>query len=115
MGKDSLYFRTHLEFYNGHQCKLYGIARFTSAGRFVFNDRNPELPPGDPHCRLQLAVTGQEVQLIDPDSSCQRACGMRGHIDGAAFPRTERRPIHYMARLKSSREYREAVTASPQP
>src|ERR1700719_1057848 len=32
----ALYFRVHLEVYNAHECNLWGVARFTRAGRFVF-------------------------------------------------------------------------------
>src|SRR5262249_10457439 len=58
---DTLYFRTHLEFYNGHECELYGLARFSEAGLFVFND--PEGPPLEEYapCKLQIEVTDKEI------------------------------------------------------
>jgi hypothetical protein len=59
------------------------------------------------------ATDDREVRLLDPDNSCQAYCGARGHVDGAAFPRSARRPIRYLDRLKRSTEYRESIAGSP--
>ena len=37
------------------------------------------------------------------------AGGARGTFDGQGFPRSARREIRYLERLKASREYREAL------
>ncbi|HVT61136.1 MAG TPA: hypothetical protein VHR45_22420 [Thermoanaerobaculia bacterium] len=108
IGQAALYFRVHLEFYNGHVCNQHGIARFTRAGRFVFHARDEPLP-GHRRCRLQIAVTGDEIQILDPESSCKDNCGMRGSFDRAAFPRSALEPIGYLDRLKRSKEYQESV------
>ncbi|HTQ79776.1 MAG TPA: hypothetical protein VMM92_07255, partial [Thermoanaerobaculia bacterium] len=105
---DSLYFRVHLEFYNAHTCDLYGIARFSGAGTFVYRDPRPPLP-NNSACRLQFAADDREIRIVDSDRSCQAYCGMRGSFVGAAFPRQARRPIRYLDRLKKSTEYQESI------
>jgi hypothetical protein len=107
---DAAYFKTHLEFYNGHTCDLHGIARYTQAGIFVF--KSTAEPPAEdaPSCRLQIQVTDKEIKFLDPDNSCKDGnCGMRGSFADAAFPRTARRAIRYMDRLKNSEDYKKAT------
>jgi len=106
---NTVYFRTHLEFYNGHTCDKYGLARFSQAGVFVFNDPAEPLEENAPHCRLQFQVTQDGIRMLDRDSTCKEDCGARGNFDGATFPRSSRRPIRYMDRLKRSAEYQEAI------
>jgi len=102
----TVYFRTHLEFYNGHLCDLSGLASWRRAGVFLYEATAlDESPP----CRLRIAVTEKEVRFEDVDQTCKVYCGARGTFDGQGFPRSARREIRYLERLKASREYREAL------
>jgi len=102
----TVYFRTHLEFYNGHVCDLSGLASWRRAGVLLYE--GPALDEGPP-CRLRIAVADQEVRFEDADQTCKASCGARGSFDGEAFPRGARREIRYLDRLKASREYRQAL------
>lgn len=105
---DTLYFRTHLEFYNGHICEIYGLARYSQAGTFVHNE--PPLLEEDPPCQLQIQVTDKDITFVDPDGTCNPGhCGMRGSLSKEGFARTTRRTIRYMTILKNSQEYKESV------
>ena len=105
-GEDRVYIRTHLEFFNGHSCGLYGIASYED-GAFLFV--KPKPMAGAAPCTLKIKLSKKNVVFVDVDHSCNRFCGLRGGFDGASFPYKARRTIHYMERLKNSRQYQEAV------
>lgn len=113
---DTVYFRTHLEFYNGHTCALYGLASYMQAGTFVFNDPSG-LKDGlqNRTCRMQLRLDAEGAALIDPDHGCNLYCGVRGGIDGTTFTAKERGTIRYMSLLKNSRQYQESIKLLPAP
>jgi hypothetical protein len=103
---DKIYFRIHLEFYNGHTCDLLGIAKYED-GAFVY--RGPA--GGTDICVLAIRPVNKDVTLEDVGGHCKSAsCGARGGYHGVGFPLTSRRAIRYMARLKASKEYANAVS-----
>ncbi len=105
---DAMYFRTHLEFYNGHICDLWGKATYRSTGMFVFEE--PPVAGDEGTCRLEIEVAKDEIRLIDLDGKCREAhCGARGSFSGTAFPRTARRTIRYLDKLKASQEFKDAM------
>jgi hypothetical protein len=102
----SAYFRTHLEFFNGHSCDIWGVADVHD-GALVYD--GPPNMEGQP-CRLHLSVANGKLALADPDGACRAdTCGARGGYDGIAFDLTARRPIRYMQKLLASSEFAEAV------
>ncbi len=106
-GDDTVYFRTNLEFFNGHLCGLYGIAKYED-GAFLFTESKPMA--ATPPCKLRIKLSKGEVVFLDEGGSCKNSfCGARGIFDGASFPYKAKRKIRYMERLKKSREYEEAV------
>ena len=107
-GPDQAYFRTHLEYFNGHTCDLYGIADWRD-GALHFQDRATE---GYPACRLRLEVKdGNIVFVDDPDVPCRNDyCGARGSFN-LDFKAGEKRRIRYMDRLLASTEYAAAKEA----
>ncbi len=103
---DKIYFRVHLEFYNGHTCDLVGIAVYEH-GKFVFRIQN-DLAANS--CELIIGQSGKNIVFDDVDGNCRSySCGARGGYHGAGFPMKARREIKYMKRLKASREYANAV------
>jgi hypothetical protein len=110
-----LYVRAHLEFYNGHQCGIAGMARF-EGGVFVYREpeRYPEgLVAPEPPCLLRVGIDGGKLVLTDRDrpdgaSSCQVHCGARGNL-AYDIGMDKRRPIRYLPRLKASAEYKQAI------
>jgi len=104
----SAYFRVHLEFYNGHMCALYGIAR-ALGDRLTYS-----VSTGEPArvCRVEIAHVDGKVTLRDtaPGLPCKAFCGARGSMQ-AEWPYAARRRIKYMKALLNSREHLEAVAA----
>lgn len=101
-GPDQAYFRTHLEYFNGHVCDLYGIADWRD-GALHFEDT----PIRDyPACRLRMEVKGGDIIFVDDkDVPCRNDyCGARGSF-GVDFKAGEKRRIRYMERLLQSKEY----------
>lgn len=99
------YFRAELQFYNGHECSISGIAH-SEPGGLVYQERETNTDGG--HCTLHIRRTPTGVRLED-DHSCQDHCGARGTLNGDDFDRKSRRPITYMDRLKRSSEFRDAL------
>jgi hypothetical protein len=99
------YFRAELQFYNGHQCSIFGIAHAEDDG-LVY--REPETNTDGGHCVLHIRETAGGVRLED-DQSCHDHCGARGTLNGIDFDRKSRRPITYMDRLKGSSEFRDGL------
>lgn len=113
-GDRAAYFRIHLEFYNGHECAISGIAE-ASLNKLVF--RGPVDATGEA-CVLTLRRAGDGVHLYEGENGACRAqtCGARGGYgfkpDGSAdFSLASRRPIRYLPRLLASQEYSEALKA----
>lgn len=113
VAEDAVYFRTSLAFFNGHSCGGHGIARFSQAGVFVFNDTQKFA--GDAMCRLQFDVSDEAITIKDPDYSCRNYCGVRGSFNGETFLRSARRTIRYMTILKNSEQYKAAVETLNKP
>lgn len=103
----SLYFKTKLNFDNGHQCFLFGVAQYRKNGDFVYQQT------GDlGTCVLQIKVEKDLIALNDLDGKCrENSCGARGGFDGVKFPLTKRRPIRYLELLQKSEDYKIAMEA----
>jgi len=106
------YFRIHLEFYNGHECAISGVAK-VNGDTLVY--RGPDDIDNHP-CVLSLRRARDGVHIYEGENGACRnqTCGARGGYgfkpDGAAdFPVTSRRPIRYLPRLLASDEYLKAV------
>jgi hypothetical protein len=112
VGAASAYFRLHLEFFNGHECALSGVA--DAAGRDLVYHGPPDVD-GHP-CALTLRHGADGVRLFEAENGACRAqsCGARGGYGYAPqaapdFPITGRRAIRYLPRLLASTEYQEAI------
>lgn len=109
--REHVYVRVHLDFYNGHSCGIYGMARFED-GMFVYRSTMPPLADNLP-CTLKVGEKNGKLTLTDrayPDSgrTCEAFCGARGSLN-YEIGMGKRRPIRYVDRLKASRQYREAI------
>lgn len=109
-----IYIRAHLDFANGHQCSIWGIAGYSN-GAFVYRDPEKfsiERPP----CTLKISTTEKNLVLTDIDSStelstCRWYCGARGSFSNYSIARSSKRRIRYIERLTASSQYLEAVEA----
>lgn len=102
-----IYVRAELQFFNGHQCSISGIARY-DGGKFVYD---APVEPDTPACHFQVGVDGKAIRFGDPDGACRPSrCGARGALDGYTIARDSKRTIRYMDRLKRSTEYKQAVS-----
>ena len=102
------FFRSELAFFNGHSCSIAGVAKAVG-GKLVYSEKQPSYD-GGPTCRLTITNKGKSLLLDDGDGSCQSYCGARGSLSGFdLIPLSSKRPISYMARLKGSNEYKQAI------
>ena len=106
------YFRLHLDFYNGHECSISGIAEAT-ADTLIY--RGPDDVDGHP-CMLSLRRARDGVHISEGENGACRnqTCGARGGYGfksgGAAdFPLASRRSIRYLPRLLASSQYADAI------
>ena len=100
------YVRTHLDYYNGHSCDLFGIAQ-AEAGALVYRDPTPQFDGRT--CILRLKQSGRSLSIDDNGGTCSGYCGARGSLSNVSVPFSSKRPIRYLARLKASEEYRDAL------
>ncbi len=105
---DAAFVRAHLDFFNGHQCDIAGIATSENA-TLVYREREAPLP-SEAACVLTVSHAGSSLKLDDHNRSCSRHCGARGSLTNMSVPFASCRPIRYMPRLKASEQYRRAMT-----
>jgi hypothetical protein len=80
-----------------------------AGGKLVYREKQPSYD-GGPTCHLTITNKGKSLLLDDGDGSCQSYCGARGSLSGFdLIPLSSKRPISYMARLKGSGEYKQAI------
>jgi len=104
---DRIYVRAELQFFNGHECSISGIAKY-DGGKFVYD---APADPDTPACHFQVGVDGKAIRFGDADGACRASrCGARGGLDGYTIGRDSKRRIRYMDRLKASTEYKQAVS-----
>ncbi len=105
-----IYIRAHLEYDNGNLCSIWGIAEYED-GAFVYHE-SEKLGDGGLSCTLKVSATEKQLVLTDSatndHSSCKLHCGIRGSLN-YNIERSSKRSIRYLERLKSSRQYLEAV------
>jgi hypothetical protein len=100
------YVRTHLEFFNGHVCNIWGVAKVEGDGLVYHSETNSQGKP----CLLSVKVQAGKVTLDDKDGACAiGTCGNRGMYNGTAFELKKRRVIRYMDVLVNSDQYKDAV------
>ena len=100
------YVRTHLEFFNGHVCNIWGVAKVEGDGLVYHGETNSQGKP----CLLSMKVQAGKVTLDDKDGACAiGTCGNRGMYNGTAFELKKRRVIRYMDVLVNSDQYKDAV------
>ena len=100
------YLRTHLEFFNGHVCNIWGVAKVEGDALVYHGETNSQGKP----CVLSVKVQGGKVTLDDKDGACAiGTCGNRGMYNGTAFELKKRRAIRYMDVLVKSDQYKDAV------
>ena len=103
------YVRTHLEFFNGHVCNMWGVAK-AEGDALVY--RGPANAEGKT-CVLSVKAANGKITLGDPDSACTvSTCGARGMYDGMTFDLKARRAIRYMDVLLKSYQYKDAIDES---
>jgi hypothetical protein len=87
----SAYFRTRLEFFNGHTCILWGIANIEGNELVYRGGPNAE----EKECVLRLRLERGHIAFEDSEGACRDTCGARG---GWAMERMRRAKPTSMAR-----------------
>jgi hypothetical protein len=97
------YIRTHLDFFNGHMCGIWGIADAVGTS-LVYSSKNIA------SCRLTISFSMTDVTLSDLDGKCRiETCGSRGGYENAKFYLNQKTSIRYMPRILASTEYNSAT------
>lgn len=109
IGGHAAYLRVELAFFNYHTCSILGIGKAVGR-RIVYYDHSDTLPSDRPPCVLTVSRRGTDL-LIEDDLTCKAYCGERGGLTGITVPFASRRPIRYLARLKSTRDFTDALQA----
>lgn len=109
---DTAYVRMELQFFNGHQGGIYGVATLApSPDRTLTYDGSTS---ANGKCIISFQIKKDKI-VTEADYSkwpeCSYYHGARGHLSGAEFPLANRRPIKYLERLKKSRQFKEATEA----
>jgi hypothetical protein len=100
------YVRTHLEFFNGHVCNIWGVANAEGDALVYHGGKNVE----GKQCLFSVKAQAGKVTLDDKDGACAiGTCGNRGMYNGTAFELKKRRPIRYMDVLMNSDQYKDAI------
>lgn len=101
------YFRAELDFFNGHQCSIYGVAK--AVGKKLVYSEKEETGSGN-ICKLTISASGKDLLLDDGEGSCKAYCGARGTFSNYRFIKlASKKPITYLAKLKGSEEYKGAI------
>jgi hypothetical protein len=94
-------------------CSISGVAQ-VEGSRLVYRDRTRPRA-SDAACTIAIARVGRSLRIYDGldeaglESGCaQMYCGANGGFS-VTLPQSSRRSITYLARLKSSPEYRDAL------
>ena len=103
---NAAYVRLHLDYYNGHSCSLWGVAR-SEGETLVYRDPGKTFD-GTP-CVLKIRQAGRDLSIDDTGGTCSDNCGARGTLSEVSLPFASRRRITYMSRIKASPQYREAI------
>jgi hypothetical protein len=103
------YIRTHLEFFNGHVCDIWGVAKAEGGALVNRGEINTQGKP----CVLSVKASGGKVVLEDKEGACAiNTCGARGMYNGTSFDLKRRRTIRYMKILLKSGQYLDAIDES---
>lgn len=109
---DAAYVDVHLDFFNGHECNISGVAD-AKGGVLVLKSGDDETS----QCTLTIAPgagkdRGKLVFGAD-GTGCDYYCGARGSLDGASFTAASRRPLTPAQRRKivGSDDYKAAFAA----
>ena len=105
----SAYIRTHLEFFNGHECNISGVAKAEGDALVYRGDTDGQ----GKQCMLSVKVSGGKITMEDQNGACGReTCGARGMYGFKTFDLKKKRAIRYMDKLKKSDEYLDAIDES---
>ena len=90
-GRTSAYVDLQLNFFNGHECSIGGIASL-ERGRLVLRDPDSRGFDGTP-CALGVWRDGTRLRWDDGEGSCRGHCGARGGLSDGEMRWASRRPI----------------------
>ena len=102
------YANIELEYANGHQCALSGVAAAEGAA-LVYHEPADGVAEGK--CHLSIRHDGKSLRIDDDGGSCFIYCGARGTLSDVTLPWKSRHAITYLPRLKASSEYSKAIAA----
>ncbi|HYN46920.1 MAG TPA: hypothetical protein VES64_09535 [Allosphingosinicella sp.] len=91
VGRRRAYVDLHLNFFNGHECSIGGMAGLED-GRLVLRDPQARGHDGAP-CMLSIWRDGARLRWTDGDGSCRSNCGARGSLSDGAMRWSSRRAV----------------------
>jgi hypothetical protein len=100
------YVRTHLHFFNGHECSIAGIASVED-GALVYRG---ETDAENKQCVLRLRASRGKLTFEEDNGACRNtSCGARGGYSEIGFELKRRRPMRNIKEILSSEEFKGAV------
>lgn len=103
LSPDTTYFRTHLEFFNGHICGLWGVAERKDNALIYKSTAHSS-------CEFKITFGKDKIALGDENGQCrQDTCGTRGGYDHITFDRDTGHAIRYMSTLRNSPQFKDAL------
>jgi len=90
LDRESALTSMELNFFNGHECIIYGVAKVES-GKLVYRDRLGWQPDA-PECRLSIWQDQDRIRWED-EGTCQFHCGARGGLSNGEMRTASRQVI----------------------
>ncbi|SHO57647.1 hypothetical protein [Vibrio quintilis] len=103
---DTAYFETHLEWANGHQCDLSGIAKVKSPRVLTYTTSSIM----EKICTFNINLEKDKFIFHDSNGACRLiSCGSRGMLDDVEFKYNTQRKISPEI-VKKSADFKRAIS-----
>lgn len=109
---DEIYFSANLQFNNGYNCSIYGIAKYDN-GIFVYQS-SEILDPDETPCTIRISTNEKYLVITDQPNeeagqTCNAYCGMNASLTNYEIELSRKNKIGDLSIIKKSRQYAAAV------
>jgi hypothetical protein len=109
---DEIYFSADLQFNNGYNCSIYGIAKYDN-GIFVYKSGKISDPDETP-CTIKISTNEKYLVITDQPNeeagqTCNAYCGMNASLTNYEIELSYKKKIDDISIIKKSTQYAAAV------